>query len=383
MKYCRYCLIPNTKPHVVFDAEGICSACRAHKNKNAAVAGINWEERRADFETLLADIKKKKAPLFDVLVPVSGGKDSITQVHRVLGRHLRVLTVNIDYGIKTEIGHFNLSLIPKMGANLFVYTPAQPLHRRLIRIGFMDFGDPDLLSHTLLHAMPLRLAIRLEIPLVLLGENSAFEYGGDISIAQNPEITHEWFLKFAANNGRDALNISKTYGIPYSDLMPYDYPVELESSPTKAIFMSHFFHWDSKRHLEIAQSHGFKSLNLPAEGTFRNYVGIDEKIHRIHQYFKVLKFGYGRATDHACEDIRNGRLSRHSAKQLVQKHDLQELGEPFIEAFIEYIDITRSEFDSVLNQYRNTKIWQRDNTDQWFIPGHLVDEVSNDLAEDR
>jgi len=373
MKYCHQCLIPNTKPHVVFDELGICNACRTHEYKNKLYAGIDWNERNSRFEAILSETKKIKAPLYDVLVPVSGGKDSITQVHRVLDRDLRILAVNIDYGIKTEIGRHNLSLIPKMGANLFTFTPAQPLHRELIKIGFRDFGDPDLLSHTLLHAMPLRLATQLNIPLVLLGENSAFEYGGDASIAENPEMSHEWFLKYAANNGQDAHYVSKNYNIPYSLLIPYDYPVDLDSSPTKAIFMSHFFHWDSEKHLEIAQGYGFQSLTDPAEGTFRNYVGIDEKIHRIHQYFKVLKFGYGRATDHACEDIRNGRITRERAKPLVRNHDLQELGESYISAFIDYINMSRAEFESILNNYRNTEIWHRNNEGRWSIPGHLVD----------
>ena len=373
MRYCRKCLIPDSKPHVVFDADGVCGACLAHEQKNAAVAGIDWAARGEAFKELIAETKAKKAPLYDVLVPVSGGKDSITQVHRVLGNDLRILAVNIDYGMKTDIGVQNLSVIPNMGANLFVFTPAQPLHRRLIRIGFEDYGDPDLLSHTLLHAMPLRVALRFEIPLVMLGENSAFEYGGDASIAESAEMTHDWFMKFAANDGHDARHIAEAYDIPYDHLLAYDYPEELPASPTKAMFMSHFFHWDSETHLDIARGHGFQALDKPAEGTFRNYVGIDEKIHRIHQYFKVLKFGYGRATDHACEDIRNGRLTREAAKALVRQHDLQDLSEPFVKAFTQFLDMSREDFDAVMDKYRNTDIWHRDDAGNWTLPGHLVD----------
>ena len=127
--------------------------------------------------------RARNAPYYDVLVPVSGGKDSITQVARLLPFGLRILAVNVDYGVKTEIGRHNLACVPQMGANLVTYRPEEQLHKRLIRIGLEDFGDPDLLSHTLLHAYPLHVALRFEVPLVLLGENSAAEYGGDGTIA--------------------------------------------------------------------------------------------------------------------------------------------------------------------------------------------------------
>jgi N-acetyl sugar amidotransferase len=371
MHYCKKCLMPDTKPYISFDENGICNACNAHVLKNQYLAGINWEKRRELFEKLISDTKEKNAPFYDALIPVSGGKDSVTQVYRLLGHGLRILAVNVDYGIKTEIGHYNLGLIPKMGANLIIYRPEQELHRRLIRIGLEDFGDPDLLSHTLLHAYPLRCALQFNIPLVLLGENSAFEYGGNDEIANKNYITREWFSLYAANKGHDARFVSEKYKIPTENLILYDFPDEIEQSTIKAVFCSFFFHWDSEKHLEIAKQYGFRTLDHPGEGTFRNYVGIDEKINRIHQYLKVLKFGYGRATDHACEDIRNGRLTREEAKKLVKEHDLKNLSDYFIDDFVRYVGYEKQEFLSLLERYRNKDIWKKDENNQWYIPGHL------------
>jgi len=373
LRYCRRCLLPATKPYLTFDADGVCGACRAHESKNRAEAGIDWSARRSEFDALVADAKVKNAPFFDALVPVSGGKDSITQVHRLLDRGLRILAVNVDYGIKTEIGRSNLARIPAMGANLFVYTPEQPLHRELVRIGFEDFGDPDLLSHCMLHAFPLRVALQFRIPLVLLGENSAFEYGGEADIAASNRITRAWFGKFAANAGRDARFVARTYGIPFDKLINYDFPDELETSETRAVFASYYFHWDSEENLRIAKTYGFAALAQPHDGTYRNYVGIDEKINRIHQYFKVLKFGYGRATDHACEDIRNGRLTREAAKDLVRRHDLEDLTDDYVDDFCTFVGLSRARFDEVMEANRNREIWRRDNSGRWLIPGHLVD----------
>ena len=101
-----------------------------------------------------------------------GGKDSITQVNYLLNKGLRILCVNVDYGIKTEIGVKNLDLVTKMGAHLNIYRPSKILQRKIIKISFKDYGDPDLLSHCLVHGYPIRLAIQLNIPMVLLGENS-------------------------------------------------------------------------------------------------------------------------------------------------------------------------------------------------------------------
>lgn len=375
MRYCRACVMPDSKPHLSFDESAVCSACLAHRRKNQHLGGIDWSARAKAFEALLEDARSAGAPTYDVLVPVSGGKDSLSQVHRVLGRGLRILAVNVDYGIKTEIGLRNLARVAEMGADLVTYRPAQPLHKRLIRIGLEDFGDPDLLSHTLLHAYPLHVALQYTIPLVLLGENAAFEYSGETEDVADNTITRAWFDRYAANQGRDARFISRAYDIPIEDLWYYDFPDALPDSSTRAVFMSYYFHWDSERHLEIAQQYGFETLDRPAEGTYRNYVGLDEKIHRIHQYLKVLKFGYGRATDHACEGIRNGRLTREQAKQLVRQHDLREVSEPVLRDVAAYLDLRPQRLMEIMEKYRDREIWNRDSNGRWFIVNHLEDHV--------
>lgn len=363
--------MPSTKPYIRFNHGGICDACEAHKKKRDIIGGIDWSARKKEFEDFVQRAKSKNAPLYDALVPVSGGKDSITQVHRLLDYDLRILAVNVDYGIKTEIGRKNLDCIPGMGAHLIIFRPEQKLHKKLICMGLEDFGDPDLLSHTLLHAYPLHMAVRLKIPLVALGENSAFEYGGDKDIAENAFMSKKWFLKYAANNGRDAKFISDKYNIPYKMLKTYDYPNELETSETQAVFLSYFFKWDSEKHFKIAKQYGFKELDQPGEGTYRTYVGIDEKINRIHQYLKVLKFGYGRATDHACEDIRNERLDRDKAKKLVEKHDLKDLSAYYVDDFCSYLKYSPKDFFNILEQFRNDNIWKISDNGNWVIPNHL------------
>lgn len=372
MKYCRRCVMPDTKPFIVFDAEGVCPACRSHELKNTAAARIDWTARGAQFETLIGDAKSRRAPFYDVLVPVSGGKDSITQVHHLLGHDLRILAVNVDYGIKTPVGVHNLNRVPEMGASLIVFRPELPLHKQLIRLGLTEYGDPDLLSHTLLYALPLHVARQFEVPLVLLGENSAFEYGGDAEIAAASQVSRTWFSRYVANHGRDASYVSSHHAIPMEKLRMYDFPDAITDSGTRAVFMSYFFHWDSETNLQIARQYGFQALDRRGEGTYRTYVGIDERINRVHQYLKVMKFGYGRATDHACEDIRNGRLTRDAAKALVRQYDLEPLGPDYVTAFAEFAGMTADEVVSAIERYRNPALWSNDGG-RWHIASHLQD----------
>ena len=131
MKYCAKCLLPDTKPYIKFDNKDVCTACLFHEKKNSkSKKSINWKKRRREFDKIIKKIKSKNSQTFDVCVPVSGGKDSITQVSHLLNKGLRILCVNVDYGIKTGIGHQNLECITKMGANLITYKPNLVLQKK-------------------------------------------------------------------------------------------------------------------------------------------------------------------------------------------------------------------------------------------------------------
>tara|TARA_E500000178_G_scaffold348751_1_gene404433 strand:+ start:737 stop:1843 length:1107 start_codon:yes stop_codon:yes gene_type:complete len=355
IKYCRLCVIPSSKPNIGFSKDGFCDACLFHKRKNNFKKGINWKKRKKEFDVLINNIKKKKSQLYDAAVPVSGGKDSITQVHYLLKKKLRVLAINIDYGFKTPIGHHNLSLIPKMGASLITFRPNLKIHKKVLKISFVKYGDPDLMSHCMLHALPIKIAIDLGIPLILLGENSAFEYSGEKGYNEK-KITHKWFNRYASVGNLTPDRFSKLNKINYKDMAQYNLPSKRELSTIHPVFCSYFFKWDSEVNLKIAKKYGFKTLKTNQEGTYRNYHGIDEKINRIHQYLKFLKFGYGRATDHACEDIRNKRISRKKALQLVLKYDRSKISKFFYKDFIDLIGISEKTFFQICNKFTQKNI---------------------------
>ncbi|MFL2793605.1 MAG: N-acetyl sugar amidotransferase, partial [Paracoccaceae bacterium] len=271
-KFCSKCVMPSTKPFITFDKNNVCNACLSHSLKSNAKKGINWSHREQEFEILVEAAKKVKAPYYDFLVPVSGGKDSLTQIHYLLERGLRILAMTVDYGIKTEIGKTNLEIVThKQGVDLISLRPNMILHKKTIRYGLEMYGDPDLMSHTLIHAYPLRVALNYKIPYVFLGENSAFEYGGNKKLAERKNINSEWFYSYACSNGMTPEKLAKEMGISYEKFKIYDFPFEMDSSDCncKGVFSSYFHFWDSESNLEIAKKYGFQTSDIPIEGTYR------------------------------------------------------------------------------------------------------------------
>ena len=375
--YCGACWFPSSKPKFELSAVGLCRACESEV-KRPSLSSDTWNALEEQFSELIRKAVELETPNFDVLVPVSGGKDSITQVVRANQHGARILAVSVDYGVKTKVGRHNLDCVPNVGNNVHLqtYRPPLGLHRRLILDGLFTYGDPDFYSHTLLHAYPLHQALALNIPLVVLGENSAAQYGGTAELAQLSGMTRDWFESYAVSGDRSVFEAAERLGIERPSLRFYDFPDSLESSHTKTVFMSSYFPWDSETHLQIALENGFKSLTEAREGTFRNYVGIDEHINRIHQYLKLLKFGYGRTTDHVCEEIRVGRITRLEGKSLISEYELRP---PSIEVMTEvanFLQISISSLAEIMDSYRNLDLWIYAEDDSYVLPGFLLEDAS-------
>lgn len=370
--YCRVCWFPSTKPKFALSAQGVCRACESAANRVSLPDEV-WGERAAKFDELIREAVARKSPNFDVVVPVSGGKDSITQVVRANRHGARILAISVDYGVKTEIGRRNLDVVPGVGerVHLQVYRPPLKIHRALILHGLRAYGDPDLFSHTLLHAYPLHQAMALQVPMVVLGENSAAEYGGAADIANLQGMTRDWFESYAVSGSHSVIETASEIAIPEEALRYYDFPDAITDSGTKSVFLSSYFRWDSEEHFRIARQQGFTSLASAREGTFKTYVGIDEHINRIHQYLKLLKFGYGRTTDHVCEEIRLGRITRAQGKQLILEHELQPPSREAMTEVSAFLGITPFELAKEMEAWRNHEVWDRVDDRHFQLHGFL------------
>ncbi|MBM3571380.1 MAG: N-acetyl sugar amidotransferase, partial [Alphaproteobacteria bacterium] len=156
MNYCRRCVLPDTRPGIVLDQDGICSGCRGHDDK---IKTIDWAARRRGFETIVADAKTRSQG-YDCIVPVSGGKDSWYQVIRCKEHGLKVLGVTWRTPARTEIGQRNLdAMIAQLGIDHIDYTIDPEVERRFMVAAFERKGATAIPMHMALFAIPIRLAV--------------------------------------------------------------------------------------------------------------------------------------------------------------------------------------------------------------------------------
>ena len=240
IKYCKNCVLPNTRPNLKINDKGICNACTSTDLKE----GINWEKRKKYFKDLIYEIKNK-ATNYDCVIPVSGGKDSTWQVIKALEYNLKPLCVTWRTPARNKLGETNLKNLIKLGVNHIDFTINPVVEKKFTLKSFEKFGSPVIPMHMALHAIPLQTALAFKIPLILWGENSAFEYGGDDKTLKGFNLTHAWLKKYGVTNETKAEDwIDKD--LTASDLSPYYWPTDKEQKKAgvKAVFLGHFFNWD-------------------------------------------------------------------------------------------------------------------------------------------
>ena len=102
--FCKKCVISNARPRISFDAEGVCSACRFAEKK----AQTDWAARERELLALLEQHRSHDGS-FDVVVPVSGGKDGGFVAHQLKHRYgMHPLCVSFAPLLPTDIGQQNL-----------------------------------------------------------------------------------------------------------------------------------------------------------------------------------------------------------------------------------------------------------------------------------
>lgn len=370
LQYCAQCLYPDTKPDLRFDEQGVCSACRAF----AAREVVDWEDRRRQFVELTARYRCADGGNYDCIVPVSGGKDSTYQVVRLLENGLNPLCVTAMTDSLSDLGRRNLENIAKLGVDHIAVTMNPVLRRRLNRIALTEIGDISWPEHVAIFTVPVRMAVRLKIPLLVWGENPQNEYGGPAAAQQNNILNRRWLEEFGGLIGLRVTDLIGLDGIEPQNLIQYIYPTdaELEAVGTTGLFLGYYFPWDGYQNALISQGYGFETFPSVVEGSLANYENLDNYQTGIHDYFKFLKFGFGRATDIANNHIRRGRLMRSDAVALVKRHEGKfpwtYLGRP-IEATLREIDMTLDEFHAVSDRFTNRRLFKCDNRGK-FVRDH-------------
>ena len=358
IRYCRRCVMPETKPDIIFDEEGVCSACVHFAGRTS----VDWDARRAELDAILQQYRSPNGDNYDCIIPVSGGKDSTYQTIRMLELGMNPLCVTATTDKLSDLGRRNIENLKRLGVDYIEVTPNPLVRRRINRLALTKVGDISWPEHVLIFTIPVRLAVQLRVPLIVWGENSQNEYGGPATAAQDRVLTRRWLEEFGGLLGLRVSDLIGVEGIAARDLIQYRYPSDeaLSDVGVTGVFLGYFMPWDGWGNALISQAHGFESYPHLVEGSLVNYENLDNVQTGIHDYFKFLKYGFGRATDLACMQVRRGRLSREDAIRLVSLHDgrfpANYLGYP-IEEVLHEIDMTLDEFNSVCDRFTNRKLF--------------------------
>lgn len=360
IRYCKKCLFPETKPDLFFNNEGVCSACVAADQK---YVGIDWKQREKDFFQIIDHFRLPQEHRgYDCIVPVSGGKDSTYQAYfmkYVCG--LNPLLVCFETTSVTELGQQNLDNLSKMGMDVIHFKKNHEVYKKMVIEGFKRVGDEMWPNHIGIFTIPVMFAVKFGIKLIIWGENSQQEYGGPLDAIENNTLNRRWLEEFGGLLGNRIQDMIGVNGLTEKELTPYFYPEdeELERVGVTGLFLGHYFFWDARKQLEVIKEYGFKvKEDGPLEGTYTNYENLDEKLVGLHDYLKFVKYGFGRATDHACIDIRNKRLTREEGLKLVQEYDGKYPNYAVTE-FIKYAGLSRQEIDAVIDSYTNPILFKQ------------------------
>jgi N-acetyl sugar amidotransferase len=362
IRYCTRCLYPETKPDLSFDDRGVCSACLSFEKRGV----VDWDARRKEFQAIVDRYRSKDGGSHDCIVPVSGGKDSTFQVLRLLEFGLNPLCVTATTDSLSDIGRRNIENIKHLGVDHIEVSCNPVVRRRINKMSLIDLGDISWPEHVTIFTIPVRVAVQTGVRLLVWGENPQNEYGGPASNAQGNAIDRRWLEEFGGMLGMRVSDLVGRNGIERRHLINYTYPSDeqLRHAGTTGVFLGYYFPWDGFSNAIIAQANGFETFPRVVEGSLANYENLDNHQTGIHDYFKFLKFGFGRATDIANNHIRRGRLSRADALRLVRRCDgvfpKTCLGRPLGD-ILDEIDMSGEEFDRVCERFTNKRLFVCDN----------------------
>jgi len=368
--------MPETKPDLYIDEEGICNACRSFEGRKE----IDWGKRRDELVKILERYRSKNRTNYDCLIPVSGGKDSTFQTIKMLELGMNPLCVTATTDKLSDIGRRNIENIKRLGVD-YIEVSANPVVRRKInRLALVQVGDISWPEHAGIFTMPVRAAVQFNIPLLVWGENSQHEYGGPAAAAENNVLNRRWLEEFGGLLGLRVSDLIGQAGIRQEDLIQYTYPSDddLKKVGVTGIFLGYYMPWDGYNNALIAQANGFTTYHKTVEGSLVNYENLDNCQTGIHDYFKFLKFAFGRATDIACLHIRRGRLSRKDAIGLVKKLDGRFPWEYLgcrLEEILKDIDMTMEEFVKICDRFTNKKLFVCDSR------GNLIKDKEGNLTK--
>ena len=357
MKYCKKCLYSENHPlGITFDDFGVCSGCTIHLEKDQ----IDWNARKAKLVEFIQDFRCKNGSNYDCIVPVSGARDSYFIVHVVKNElKLNPLLVSYNQIYNTPVGIRNLAYLRTiMNCDFMQQTVNPEAVKRITKCTLDKIGS--MYWHILAGqtAYPVQLAVRLKIPLIIWGVHQGCDQVGMFSHLDEVEMTRK-YRKEHDLMGIEAENLLDEYSqLNETDMIQYRYPhdKEIEAVGVRGIYLSNYYRWDSiQQHELMVRRYGYAGLKQRRTFDSYNDAGCFH-YSGLHDYIKFLKFGYGKATDHATREIRLKRLSREQALSLVDKYKYRKPLD--LEIFLNWLGLSEKDFKDILAKHSNSSVSQ-------------------------
>ncbi len=353
---CKRCVVTNQRPRITFDDKGICSACRYAEDQ---ATKVDWDQREHHLRMLLDSHRRDSG--YDVIVPCSGGKDSSMVAHRLKHDYdMHPLCVTWAPFIYTEVGRANFDAFVQSGFDVVVAHPNGHIHRKLARLALEYYGDPFQPFVYGQLAWPMHCAVQYGIPLVMYGENGEAEYGGDTAANNKPCWDFkDWDRVYSKGRDVEALiglgwdinaldnddvrNVSPFYGLPLKH--------RLEGAEFH--WFGYYHRWHPMENFYFAEQHtGFEVHDERSGGTYSKFASLDDKLDGLHYWFAFLKFGIGRCTSDAAQQVRAGDISRDDALALVERYD-GEVPERHMDEVMEYLGMDAGHLCTIVDRFNN------------------------------
>lgn len=384
VKFCSKCVMSNQRPasaiefkHTLqskkttmnFDDNGVCDACRTAETKNA----IDWKNREEQLLQLL-DKHRRTDGGYDCIVPGSGGKDSAYQSHVLKYKYgMNPLTVTWPPILYTDYGYRNFkNWLDVGGFDNLSFNRNGKVMKLLTKLSILNILHPFQTFILGQKNLAVKLAAKFDIPLIFYGENEA-EYGNPI--ADNSTSLRDKSY-FTYNNldeiylgGVSVRELVDRYKVRMSDIMSF-LPIaqdELERKNIEVHYLGYYLKWTPQEvYYYAVENTGFKARPFRTQGTYSKYNSIDDKIDDLHYYTTYIKFGIGRATYDASQEIRNKHITREEGVALVKKFD-GEFPDRYFKEIMEYLEIPEEQFFETCDRFRSPHLWGRDSNNNWRL----------------
>jgi len=400
VSFCKRCVISNQRPNsevefrhttntskktIHFDEKGICDACITTQKKQNEIDWSYREEQLLD----LCNRYRKDGLTYDCLVPGSGGKDSFYAAHVLKHKYgMTPLTVTWAPHMYTDWGWRNYQAWVGAGFDNYLMTPNGRTHRLLTRLAVENLFHPFQPFMLGQKALAPKMAVLFDISLVFYGENEA-EYGNPIKDAESARRDWSYFAGDDLSNiylgGVNIQELNEELGVCQADLSPYlpISPDVIEDKGVDVHYLGYYLPWHPQgAYYYAVENGGFQASPERTPGTYSKYNSIDDKIDDIHYYTTFVKFGIGRATYDAAQEIRNNEITREEGISLVKKYD-GEFPDRFADEIFQYLSIPHNEypaasqrfeqqqmdreyFDDLADKFRSPHLWKREG-ESWCL----------------